>query len=415
MEDKRREIMEETIRKDYFEVKERNDTQRRSANISGEERWELFESENMEYRNPSNSSGHGKHLHDAHRQDDKYSSRTNETTSDTLVHSYTPVGVKREPVGGLHLLSSTTSDTLVRMYTPVGAKREPALHCHSSTEDNATSFSNKIKPSVDPASNRTKTVVMAANTEATKSQHRSLPNVEQRDSTSDDVPQRPTTEMLPDVRPKAKRSTLPTQIPLVACMTKAESKRFQWERGRSEEAKFEEYEPWMHPGGGTTESQGNMFIDTGNVFSESVTQFDDTRLVSARAPVHDAAAGKVAPPGQTEVETMRLLSAPLGTRDGGPEPLDSTLRRQNMVDHVTHHDMEHEKHRRPIELQEFTRKQMKEKEQAPRTEQEQKSTSTRSHCNSEVGDDPNAHGTETHREKLKVVDHGSRDNSLVDE
>ena len=45
---------------------------------------------------------------------------------------------------------------------------------------------------------------------------------------------------------------------------------------------------------------------------------------------------------------------------------------------------------------------MKEKEQAPRTEQGQKSTSTRSHCNSEVGDDPNEHGTETHREKSKV-------------
>ena len=168
MQDKEREIMEETIRTD-FEVKERNDTQHRSPNIGGEERWELFESENMEHRNPSKSSGHGKHLHDAHRQDDKYTSRINETTSDTLVHRYTPVGVKREPVGGLHLHSSTTSDTLVRMYAPVGAKREPvgALHCHSSTEDNATSFSNKIKPSVDPASNRTKTVVMAANAEAT--------------------------------------------------------------------------------------------------------------------------------------------------------------------------------------------------------------------------------------------------------
>ena len=157
------------------------------------------------------------------------------------------------------------------------------------------------------------------------------------------MPQRPTTEMLSDVRPKAKRSTLPTQIPLVACMTKTESKRFQWGRGRSEGAKFEEYEPRMHPAGGTTESQGNMFIDTGNVFSETVAQFDDTCLVSARAPVHDAAAGKVAPPGQIEVETVRLFSAPLGTRDGGPESLNSTfLRRQNMVDHVTHHEMAEE-------------------------------------------------------------------------
>jgi len=43
--------MEETIRRD-FEVWERNDTQHRSRNIGGEERWELFVSENMEYRNP---------------------------------------------------------------------------------------------------------------------------------------------------------------------------------------------------------------------------------------------------------------------------------------------------------------------------------------------------------------------------
>ena len=75
-------------------------------------------------------------------------------------------------------------------------------------------------------------------------------------------------------------------------------------------------------------------------------------LVSARAPVHDAADGIVAPPGQTEVETLRF-SAPLGTRDGGPEPLDSTfVRRQNMVDHVTHHEMEQEKRRPHLELQE---------------------------------------------------------------
>ena len=105
---------------------------------------------------------------------------------------------------------------------------------------------------------------MVANTEATKSQHRSLLNVDQTDSTSDDVPQRLTTkevsEMLPEVRPK--RSTFPTPIPLVARTIKAESKRFQWERGRSEEAKFEEYDPWMHPGGGTPDRQGN------NVFND---------------------------------------------------------------------------------------------------------------------------------------------------
>ena len=34
-----------------------------------------------------------------------------------------------------------------------------------------------------------------------------------------------------------------------------------------------------------------------------------------------------------------------------------------MVDHVTHHEMEQEKRRRHLELQDFTRKHMKEKEQ----------------------------------------------------
>ena len=99
-----------------------------------------------------------------------------------------------------------------------------------------------------------------------------------------------------------------------------------------------------------------MFNDynTGNIFSESVAQFDDIHLVSAQAPVHDAAAGTVAPPGQTEVETLRMFSAPLGTRDGGHEPLDCTfLRGQNMVDHVTHNEMEQGKRRRHLELQEF--------------------------------------------------------------
>ena len=243
-------------------------------------------------------------------------------------------------------------------------KREPVggLHRHSSTEDNAMSFSKPDtilnvaylnKPSVDPAANRTKAVAVVANTEATKSQHRSFPNVDQTDSTSDDVPQRPTTKevsaMLHEVHPK--RSTTP--IPLVARMTKAEWKRLQWERGRSEEAKFEEYKTWMHPGGGTPDRQGNMFNDyhTGNIFSESVAPFDGTQQVSARAPVHDTAAGTVATPGQTEVETLRSFSAPLCTRDGGPEPLDSTfLRGQNMGDHMTHHEMEHGKRRRHLEL-----------------------------------------------------------------
>ena len=194
----------------------------------------------------------------------------------------------------IHIVPAQRRQLVTHWFTPVGVRREPvgALHRHSLTEDNATSFSKPDtvlnvaylnRPSVDPASNRTKTVVMAANTEATKSQHRSFPNVGQTESTSDDVPQRPMTKrvsaMSPEVHPIPKRSTLPTTIPLVACMIKAESKRFQWERGRSEEAKCEEYEPWMHPGSGTTERQGNMFIDTGNMFSESVAQFDNTQLV----------------------------------------------------------------------------------------------------------------------------------------
>ena len=251
-----------------------------------------------------------------------------ETTSDTLVHRSTPVGVTREPVGGLHR--------------------------NLSTEDNATSISKPDtvlniaylnKPSVDPAANRTKTVAAAANTEATKSQHRSLPNIDQTDSTSDDLLQRQTTKvesaMSPEVRPK--RSTLHTPIPWAERLTKAESKRLQWERGRSEQAIFEGYKPWMHPGGGTPDRQDNMFnyYNRGNMFSESVAQFDDTQLVSARAPVNGATAGTVAPPGQTEVEMLRSFSAPLCTRDGGPELLDSTfLRGQSMVDHVTHHESE---------------------------------------------------------------------------
>ena len=91
-------------------------------------------------------------------------------------------------------------------------------------------------------------------------------------------------------------------------MTNADYKRLMWERER---ANFEEYMPWMHPGGGTPESQGNTLNDynTGNIFSESVAPFDNIQLVSTRAPVHDAAPGTVAPPGQIEVETLLSFSA----------------------------------------------------------------------------------------------------------
>ena len=326
IQDKRREIIEETIRRD-FEEKERNDTQHRSPNLGGEGRQGSYESEKMAYKNPTKPSSHpfdDKHLLDAHPSC-LFGARMKEAASDTLVHRYTPVGVTREPVReqdttacevrssppGLRLPTkpnshdantkdgkynsghsgllgdgSRTSDTLVHKYTPVGVKREPVgrLHRHSSTEDNAMSFSKPDtilnvaylnKPSVDPAANRTKAVAVVANTEATKSQHRSLLNVDQTDSTSDDVPQRLTTkevsEMLPEVRPK--RSTFPTPIPLVARTINAESKRFQWERGRSEEAKFEEYDPWMHPGRGTPDRQGN------NVFNDYNTE---NRISSAQ-------------------------------------------------------------------------------------------------------------------------------------
>ena len=99
--------------------------QHMSPNMGGEKRWELFEGVNMAYRNPSKSSSQGKHLHGAHRQDDKHSSGHSRLLGDgthTLVHRYTPVGVRREPVGGLHRYSSTISDTLVHRYTHVGVK-----------------------------------------------------------------------------------------------------------------------------------------------------------------------------------------------------------------------------------------------------------------------------------------------------
>ena len=56
---------------------------------------------------------------------------------------------------------------------------------------------------------------------------------------------------------------------------------------------------------------------------------------------------------------------------------------------------------------------MEEKEQAPRTEQEQKSISVRSHCN--TIDDPIEQGTQTRSVQSKVAEHGSRVSSLVDE
>ena len=58
---------------------------------------------------------------------------------------------------------------------------------------------------------------------------------------------------------------------------------------------------------------------------------------------------------------------------------------------------------------------MEEKEQAQHTEQEDKSISVRSHCNSEVSDDRIEHGTETRSVQLKDAGEGSRVSLLMDE
>ena len=66
--DKRREIIEETIRRDC-EEKERNDTQHRSPNIGGEGRQGSYESEKKAYKKPTKPSSYpfdDKHLLDAH-------------------------------------------------------------------------------------------------------------------------------------------------------------------------------------------------------------------------------------------------------------------------------------------------------------------------------------------------------------
>ena len=58
--------------------------------------------------------------HDANTKDGKYNSghsgllRDGTRTSDTLVHRYTPIGVKREPVGRLHRHSSTEDNSMTR-------------------------------------------------------------------------------------------------------------------------------------------------------------------------------------------------------------------------------------------------------------------------------------------------------------
>ena len=95
--DKLREIIEETIRRDC-EEKERNDTQHRSPNIGGEGRQGSYESEKKAYKKPTKPS--------SYPFDDKHLIMK-EAARDTLVHRYTPVGVKREPVGRLHRHSST--------------------------------------------------------------------------------------------------------------------------------------------------------------------------------------------------------------------------------------------------------------------------------------------------------------------
>ena len=179
MQDKRRQIIEETIRRD-FEEKERNDTQHRSPNICAEGRQGSYEGEKMAYKKRSGDPFDDKHLLDAHPSC-LFGACMKEAGSDTLVHRYTPVGVTREPVRELNTIAwevrssppgltlptkpnshdantkddkynsdhsgllgdgTRTSDTLVHRYTPVGVKREPVgkLHRHSSTEDNSVIF-----------------------------------------------------------------------------------------------------------------------------------------------------------------------------------------------------------------------------------------------------------------------------------
>ena len=149
-------------------------------NVGGEGRQGSYESEKKAYKNPTKPSSHpfdDKHLLDAHPSC-LFGARTKEPASDTLVHRYTPVVLKRETVreldttawevrssppvlrlptksnshdantkdckyntghSGLLGDGTRTSDTLVHRYTPVGVKREPVgrLHRHSLTEDNA--------------------------------------------------------------------------------------------------------------------------------------------------------------------------------------------------------------------------------------------------------------------------------------
>ena len=165
MQEKRRVIIEETIRRD-FEEKERNDTQHRSPNIGGEGRQGSYESEKIAYKNPIKPSNHpfdDKHLLDAHPSY-FFGARMKEAASDILIHRYIPVGVTRESVrelgtsawevrsspprrrlptkpnshdantkdgkynsghSGLLGDGTRTSDTLVHRYTPVSVKREP--------------------------------------------------------------------------------------------------------------------------------------------------------------------------------------------------------------------------------------------------------------------------------------------------
>ena len=76
-------------------------------NVGGEGRQGSYGNESMAYSNSTKPSSHpfdDKHLLDAHPKDGIYTSsrlfgaRMKEAASDTLVHRYTQVGVKREPV-----------------------------------------------------------------------------------------------------------------------------------------------------------------------------------------------------------------------------------------------------------------------------------------------------------------------------
>ena len=113
--------------------------------VGGEGRQGSYESEKMAYRNSTKPSSHpfdDKHLLEAHPKDGIYTSshlfraRMKEAASDTLVHRYTPVGVKREPVGELDITTGERhtiekQDTAEYHDTPNNSRKKDANETNS--------------------------------------------------------------------------------------------------------------------------------------------------------------------------------------------------------------------------------------------------------------------------------------------